>query len=244
MRYVITLALTSFLLTAANATLVAQKGGSAHGPAKSADTAKAPKTQTHTPATKENGGGKPTTKTATTTSSTSSTSGTTATNNTSTSSTSTGTTGTSTTATTTTPTTTVIKNAKFEQKMKALLPAGTNVNDAAKGFKNWGQFVACAHVARNMNISFADLKAKMTGPTPMSLGQAIQASKTTTSTTTSPTTTTSSTTTASTTSTTPKTSTTTTTAKKPTAATVQAQVQKAESEAAEDLAETRNDHHR
>src|SRR5689334_262324 len=100
MRYAITFALTSFLLTAADATLVAQKGNSAHGSAKSADTAKAPKTHT-APATKENGGGKPS-KTATTTSGTSSTGGTTTTNNTSTSGTSTATTGASTSVTTTT----------------------------------------------------------------------------------------------------------------------------------------------
>src|SRR5690349_16286776 len=49
------------------------------------------------------------------------------------------TTTTATTITTTTPTT--VKNPQLEQRLQALLP-GMNVADAAKGFKNWGQFVA------------------------------------------------------------------------------------------------------
>ena len=65
----------------------------------------------------------------------------------------------------------------------------TTIQDAAYGFKNWGQFVAAAHVSNNLNIPFADLKARMTGippgtppgtpvlTTPMSLGQAIQSFK-------------------------------------------------------------------
>ena len=69
-----------------------------------------------------------------------------------------------------------------------LLP-GANLADAARGFQNWGQFVAAAHVSHNLNIPFATLKAKMTGPSPMSLGQAIQASQRTTTATTVTTTT-------------------------------------------------------
>jgi hypothetical protein len=33
------------------------------------------------------------------------------------------------------------------------------------------------HVAHNLNVPFSDLKARMTGATPMSLGQAIQSLK-------------------------------------------------------------------
>jgi hypothetical protein len=101
---------------------------------------------------------------------------------------------TATTTTTTTPTTTVttttpttVKNPQLEQRLQALLPAGMNVTDASTGFKNWGQFVAAVHVSNNLNIPFTSLKAKMTGPTPLSLGQAIQTLKpagTTTTTTT------------------------------------------------------------
>jgi hypothetical protein len=50
-----------------------------------------------------------------------------------------------------------------------------NVGDAAKGFRNWGRFVAAVHASNNLDIPFRDLKARMTGDTPLSLGQAIQA---------------------------------------------------------------------
>ena len=121
------------------------------------------------------------------------------------------TTTTTTTVTTTTPTT--VRNHQLEQRLQELLP-GMNVSDASSGFKNWGQFVAAAHVSRNLNIPFASLKAKMIGTPPMSLGQAIQALKpagTTTSVTTS---------------------------------TVRTEVRKAETEADEDFRIARNDHRR
>ena len=88
-----------------------------------------------------------------------------------------------------TPTTHSVKNPKLEARLLALLPAGMNIPDASQGFKNWGQFVAAVHVSNNLNIPFADLKARVTGfapgPTPgstvqtapMSLGQAIQSFK-------------------------------------------------------------------
>jgi len=94
-----------------------------------------------------------------------------------------------------TPTTHSVKNPKLEARLLTLLPAGTNIPDASQGFKNWGQFVAAVHVSNNLNIPFADLKARMTGfapgatpgstvqTAPMSLGQAIQSFKGTTGTT-------------------------------------------------------------
>jgi hypothetical protein len=95
----------------------------------------------------------------------------------------------------TTPTTQKVKNPKLEARLMTLLPAGTNIQDASQGFKNWGQFVAAVHVSNNLGIPFADLKAKMTGLMPgtapgttvptttaMSLGQAIQSLKGTTTT--------------------------------------------------------------
>ena len=48
------------------------------------------------------------------------------------------------------------------------------MQDAASGFKNQGQFIAALHVAHNLGIPFADLKSRMTGATPVSLGKAIQ----------------------------------------------------------------------
>ena len=61
---------------------------------------------------------------------------------------------------------------KLAAKLQALIP-GTPVNVAAQGFRNFGQFVAAVHVSHNLGIPFADLKLRMTGPNPESLGQAI-----------------------------------------------------------------------
>jgi len=71
-------------------------------------------------------------------------------------------------------------------RVKGLLPAGTDLNAATAGFKNFGQFVAATNVSSHLGIDFAALKAKMTGidmngvptgqPT-LSLGKAIQTLK-------------------------------------------------------------------
>src|SRR6266852_7993999 len=60
-------------------------------------------------------------------------------------------------------------NTHLATKLEGLLgiPPGTGALDALKadamGFKNFGQFVAAAHVSQNLDISFKDLKAAMTG---------------------------------------------------------------------------------
>jgi len=68
-------------------------------------------------------------------------------------------------------------------KLKAVLPAGTDINAATAGFKNFGQLNAAVNVSQNLGINFADLKSSMTGITlqgekttqpTKSLGQAIQ----------------------------------------------------------------------
>jgi hypothetical protein len=64
-------------------------------------------------------------------------------------------------------------NTKLAATLQALLPPGTNLQTAAQGFKNLGQFVAAVHVSKNLGIPFDQLKAKMTGPPPEKLGQAI-----------------------------------------------------------------------
>jgi hypothetical protein len=66
-------------------------------------------------------------------------------------------------------------NPALMSKLQALLPKGTNLQTAATGFKNLGQFVAAVHVANNMKIPFDQLKAKMTGPNAESLGHAVRA---------------------------------------------------------------------
>jgi hypothetical protein len=77
-------------------------------------------------------------------------------------------------------------NPKQEARLLAMLPPGTNIQDASSGFKNRGQFIAAVNASTNHSIPFADLKAKMTGiapgateptMTPMSLGQALQSFK-------------------------------------------------------------------
>jgi hypothetical protein len=66
-------------------------------------------------------------------------------------------------------------------KLQSVLPAGTDLNNATLGFKNFGQLNAAVNNSINHNIPFADLKAAMTGIridgtetgiAPVSLGQA------------------------------------------------------------------------
>ncbi len=64
-------------------------------------------------------------------------------------------------------------NSKLSSKLETLLPEGTDMQKAASGFDHLGQFVAATHVSHNLNIPFDDLKGKMTGPSAVSLGQAI-----------------------------------------------------------------------
>lgn len=44
----------------------------------------------------------------------------------------------------------------------------------AGGFKNFGQFVKAVHVSHNLDIPFAEVQSKMTGPNAVSLEKAIQ----------------------------------------------------------------------
>ena len=64
-------------------------------------------------------------------------------------------------------------NPALATRLQPLLPAGVNLQTAAAGFKNLGQFVAALHVAHNLNIPFDQLKAKMTGSGAESLGRAV-----------------------------------------------------------------------
>lgn len=65
-------------------------------------------------------------------------------------------------------------NTAIAGKIKAL--TGEDAATACDGFKNLGQCVAAAHVAKNLNITggFDALKAKVTGTGAVSLGKAIQ----------------------------------------------------------------------
>jgi hypothetical protein len=77
------------------------------------------------------------------------------------------------------------QNTQLSSKLTSLLPAGTNLQTAASGFRNLGQFVAAVHVSHNLGIPFDQLKCTelatpdacgtMTVPSKGShLGQAIQ----------------------------------------------------------------------
>lgn len=66
------------------------------------------------------------------------------------------------------------KNTKLSANLQKLLPEGMTTQEACSGFKNLGQCVAAIHVSNNLGIPFTDLKTKMTGSDPESLGKAIQ----------------------------------------------------------------------
>jgi len=67
------------------------------------------------------------------------------------------------------------QNEKLSSRLEAKLPAGTNLQEAAVGFKNLGEFVSAVHVSNNLGIPFADLKLGIVNGD--SLGDAIRALK-------------------------------------------------------------------
>ncbi len=66
-------------------------------------------------------------------------------------------------------------NATLAARARVLLPAGTNLQTAAAGFKDAQQLLLVEHVARDLNIPFAQLKATVTGANPESLKQSVGA---------------------------------------------------------------------
>jgi hypothetical protein len=65
------------------------------------------------------------------------------------------------------------RNTNLASKLQSRLPAGTDLQAAAAGFRNLGQFVAAVNVSSNLGIPFTALKTRMVDQG-MSLGQAIQ----------------------------------------------------------------------
>jgi hypothetical protein len=63
------------------------------------------------------------------------------------------------------------QNTRLASKIAKL--TGMDAQKACAGFRKLGQCVAAAHVAHNLGIGFNTLKAKVTGPNAVSLGQAI-----------------------------------------------------------------------
>lgn len=68
----------------------------------------------------------------------------------------------------------ISRNPQLEARLKAMLPAGMTLDEAADGFRNQGQFIAALETSKNRDIAFADLKSAMTGEDALSLGQAMQ----------------------------------------------------------------------
>jgi hypothetical protein len=71
------------------------------------------------------------------------------------------------------PSAVLSQNTVIADKVKTL--TGEDAATACSGFKNLGQCVAAAHVAKNLNIpgGFDAVKAKMTGTGSVNLGKAI-----------------------------------------------------------------------
>ena len=74
-------------------------------------------------------------------------------------------------------------NTHLTTQLQGLFPTGTDLQLASSGFKNLGQFVAAAHVSKNLGIPFDQLKLRMlgssttaaeSGDSPVSLGKAIK----------------------------------------------------------------------
>jgi hypothetical protein len=72
------------------------------------------------------------------------------------------------------------KNTNLAAKLTSRLPEGTDLMLASDGFRNLGQFVAAVNVSNNLKIPFTELKTKMVTDG-LSLGQAIQTLRPTTS---------------------------------------------------------------
>src|SRR5262249_36872194 len=68
------------------------------------------------------------------------------------------------------------RNTNLANKLRTRLPANADLMEAAKGFRNLGQFVAAVNVSNNLGLNFTELKTHMVDDG-MSLGQAIQKEK-------------------------------------------------------------------
>jgi hypothetical protein len=62
---------------------------------------------------------------------------------------------------------------QLRERLVTLLPAGTNIDQAASGFASLGHFVAAVNVSHNLGIPFDALKSRVTGSSAVSLGDAI-----------------------------------------------------------------------
>jgi hypothetical protein len=66
------------------------------------------------------------------------------------------------------------RNQHLSSVVKPLLPPGTNITDAATGFKKQKDFVAALHMAKNLGIPFNEIKTRMTTGHRMSLDESLR----------------------------------------------------------------------
>jgi hypothetical protein len=77
----------------------------------------------------------------------------------------------------------IASKPQLNARITAMLPKGMTLNQASRGFKNQGQFIAALHASQNLGCDcFKQIKTDMTRNN-MSLGQAIQDVKKTANTT-------------------------------------------------------------
>ncbi len=69
----------------------------------------------------------------------------------------------------------IARNERLTTRLQPLFPAGTDITAASHGFKNTGQFVAAAHVSKNLDIPFDEIKTRVASGD--SLGDAVRALK-------------------------------------------------------------------
>jgi hypothetical protein len=65
-------------------------------------------------------------------------------------------------------------NARLSAKLKEMLPADLTPQRACAGFKTLEQCITAIHLAQNLKLPFADLKAKTTGKGSVGLQKAIE----------------------------------------------------------------------
>lgn len=63
---------------------------------------------------------------------------------------------------------------RLSANLKAMLPADVTPQQACSGFKTLEQCVVTIHTSQNLNLNFADLKAKITGKHSISLEKSVE----------------------------------------------------------------------
>jgi hypothetical protein len=71
----------------------------------------------------------------------------------------------------------LVARPSLASKLESELPPGTNLQRASQGFDDLGRFVAAVHVAHNLGIPFSQLRSKVVGRSPVSLGKAVRTLK-------------------------------------------------------------------